>query len=365
MSPPLVHSPLHIEGTRFGQLPRSLRLIPGLVLLAAIGLAGKWCEQSLLGWGHRHGVVVPDIDYVLWAILVGLAVGNVIGLPRAFRAGVATCEFWLKTGIILLGAQFVLADVARLGGISLVVVGVELALSILLMTWLGNRFGLPPKLTSLLAIGSSICGVSAIIAAKAAIDARDDESATAIAVILGVGAVSLFLFPLIGHAVGLNAHAFGLFAGLGIDNTAEAVAAGALWSDSAARIAVLAKTTRNATIGFVVLGFALFWARQGAAPAIRGRIRFLWRNFPKFVLGFLAVSLAASAGAFSPTQTADLAALAHWAFLLTFAGVGLRTSLRELGKQGWRPFAVGAIGEVFIALVTLGLVYGADRYLHL
>jgi len=65
------------------------------------------------------------------------------------------------------------------------------------------------------------------------------------------------------------------------------------------------------------------------------------------------------------SQLTSLANLSRWAFLLTFAGVGLRTSLRDLGKQGWRPFAVGAIGEIFIAILTLGLVYGADRFLHL
>jgi uncharacterized membrane protein YadS len=83
------------------------------------------------------------------------------------------------------------------------------------------------------------------------------------------------------------------------------------------------------------------------------------------VLGFLLISLLATIGFFTKGQLTSLANLSRWAFLLTFAGVGLRTSLRELGKQGWRPFAVGAIGEVFIALVTLGLVYGADRFLHL
>jgi len=70
-------------------------------------------------------------------------------------------------------------------------------------------------------------------------------------------------------------------------------------------------------------------------------------------------------GFFVKPQLASLAKLSRWAFLLTFAGVGLQTNLRELGKQGWRPIAVGAIGEVFIALLTLGLVYGADRYLQL
>ena len=122
------------------------------------------------------------------------------------------------------------------------------------MTYLGRAFKLKPKLVSLLAVGSSICGVSAIIAAQGAIDADEEDSSYAIAAILLLGAISLFLFPLVGHALHLSDHAYGLWAGLAVDNTAEATAAGALYSDAAGKVAVLAKTCRNATIGFIVSG---------------------------------------------------------------------------------------------------------------
>ena len=207
--------------------------------------------------------------------------------------------------------------------------------------------------------------MSAIIAAKPSIDADDEDASYAIAAILALGAISLFTFPLIGHSLHLSDKAYGLWAGLAVDNTAEATAAGALYSDAAGKVAVLAKTTRNALIGFVVLAYAIYWASRGEAQVISNRAAFLWRKFPKFVLGFLFISLLATFGFFTKPQLTSLANLSRWAFLLTFAGVGLRTGLRELGKQGWRPFAVGAIGEVFVALVTLGLVYGADRLLHL
>ena len=222
--------------------------------------------------------------------------------------------------------------------------------------------GLSPKLTSLLAIGSSICGVSAIIAAKGAIDADDEDVSYAIAAILALGAFSLFAFPAIGHALGMGDQAFGLWAGLAVDNTAEASAAGALYSDAAGKFAVLAKTARNATIGFVVLGYAIYWARKSQAAVIENKASFLWQKFPKFVLGFLVVSSATTAGFFSKAQIADIANLSRWAFLLTFAGVGLRTNVREMMKQGIRPFLVGAIGEFAIAAITLIMVLGVARY---
>ena len=242
---------------------------------------------------------------------------------------------------------------------------IELALALTFMTYLGRAFKLKPKLVSLLAVGSSICGVSAIIAAQGAIDADEEDSSYAIAAILLLGAISLFLFPLIGHALHLSDHAYGLWAGLAVDNTAEATAAGAFYSDAAGKVAVLAKTCRNATIGFVVLGYAIYWAAKGQAAEVKNKGAFLWRKFPKFVLGFLLISLLATVGFFTKPQLAAVGNLSRWAFLLTFAGVGLRTNLRELSKQGARPFIVGAVGEIVIALITLGLVFGADHWYHL
>jgi len=337
------------------------RLIPGIALLAAIGFAGKLLEKNINAYAKAHHWAFPNIEYVLWAILIGLIISNVLGLAGIFKPGVATYEFWLRAGIVLLGSRFLLGDVWKLGGVSLLLVAIEIAGSLAFMTFLGRLFGLRPKLTSLLAVGSAVCGVSAIIATKGAIDADDEDSSYAIAAILAVGAIALFTFPLIGHALHLSDHAYGIWAGLAVDNTAEATAAGALYSDAAAKLAVLTKTTRNALIGFVVLGYAIYWAGRGQAQAIGNKAAFLWQKFPKFVLGFLLISLLATVGFFTKDQNVSLANLSRWAFLLTFAGVGLRTNFREMRKQGLRPFALGFIGEVAIALFTLVLVIVAGK----
>ena len=310
-----------------------------------------------------------------------MLIANTIGLPRIFRAGVATYEFWLKAGIILLGARFILGDVLHLSGLSFVLIFIELLLALTFMTYLGRAFQLPPKLITLLAVGSSVCGVSAIIATQGAIDADEEDSSVAIAAILALGAISLVFFPVVGHALHMSDHAYGLWTGLAVDNTAEATAAGALYSDAAGKFAVLAKTCRNACIGFVVLGYALYWARKGQAAVIENKGAFLWKKFPKFVLGFLFISFIATLGTLDPklyphmawlipygftrVQIAALGNLSRWAFLLTFAGVGLRTNFKDLMKLGIKPFLVGGIGEIAIAAITLVLVLGADHYYHL
>src|SRR5579863_6787237 len=343
---------------------QAAHLIPGLALLAAVGYAGRIIEHSIAAYGKAHHLTLPNIEYVLWAIVIGLAIANTVGVPRLFQAGIATYEFWLKAGIVLLGSRFLLGDVAKLGGVSLVLVAIEIAVSLSFMTALGRAFNLKPKLTDLLAVGSSICGVSAIIAAQGAIDADDEDASYAIAAILSLGAISLFIFPLVGHALHLSDTSYGLWAGLGIDNTAEVTAAGALYSDAAAKVAVLAKTARNAMIGFVVLGYAIYWARKDRTEGVGNKAAFLWNKFPKFVLGFLVISALATAGVFAKPQLTSLANLSRWAFLLTFAGVGLRTNIADMRKQGLRPFIVGALGEIVIAVLTLGLVLGAGSFLH-
>jgi uncharacterized membrane protein YadS len=133
-------------------------------------------------------------------------------------------------------------------------------------------------------------------------------------------------------------------------------------------VAVLVKSTRNALIGFVVLGFALYWAARGEADQLargaKAKAAFVWDKFPKFVLGFVAVSAAATAGWLTKGQLTNVANVSKWAFLLTFAGVGLSTDIRQIARTGWRPLVVAVIGLVVVAAVSLGLVLLTSRVLH-
>src|SRR5712692_9220511 len=189
---------------------RFLRVVPGVILLAAIGYAGKLLEQNVGAYAKAHHWTFPSIEYVLWAIVLGLVISNTVGVPEVFRSGVATYEFWLKAGIVLLGSRFLLGDILKLGGISLVLVAIEIVGSLAFMTFLGRLFKLKPKLTTLLAVGSAVCGVSAIIATKGAIEADDEDSSFSIAAILALGALALFTFPVIGHFLHLSDKAYGL-----------------------------------------------------------------------------------------------------------------------------------------------------------
>src|SRR5580698_5649584 len=134
MNPAISSTAERVERERGG----FVRLIPGTLLLAVIGFAGKVTEQSIAAYGKAHHLTLPNIEYVLWAIMFGLVVSNTIGIPAIFQPGIETYEFWLKGGIVLLGVRFLLGDVVKLGGVSLACVAVELAVAIALMTALGR-----------------------------------------------------------------------------------------------------------------------------------------------------------------------------------------------------------------------------------
>ncbi|MFA4955926.1 MAG: putative sulfate exporter family transporter [Candidatus Methanoperedens sp.] len=333
--------------------------LPGIALLFIVGYIGKLLEPVLTG---LTGV---KIEYVLIAIIIGLLIRNLIKIPEIFNPGIDTYELWLKIGIVLLGARFVLQDIFKLGGISLALIIGEVFFATAIMILLGRYFKLSEKLTTLLAVGSSICGVSAIIAARGAIGANNRDTAYAIAAILGLGAAGLFIYPAIGHALNLSDNAAGIWLGISVDNTAEAVAAGGIFSEEAMRVSTLAKTMRNALIGFVVLAWAMYYASRGAAKEITNKGQFLWDKFPKFVLGFFAFSILSTLAVFGKGDITSLKNLYQWFFLLTFAGVGLRTSISEMRQVGMRPFVCGAIAEVAVTVFNLIIVYAAFIYLGL
>lgn len=319
--------------------------IPGVLLLFAVGYAAKIIASY-----------IPHMEYVLIAIALGMVISNTISIPKIFIPGIDTYELWLKMGIVFLGVRLVMQDVLQIGAVGLLLVFIEIAVSLITVKFLANKFGLPEKLGTLLSIGVGICGVSAIIGGAGAIDADEEDSTLAIATILIFGAVMVFLYPLLGHIMGLTDQAFGFWAGLAVDNTAEAVATGFVFSDLAGQFATITKLSRNALMGIIILYFAISYARRGMAQDVKNKAHFIWNKFPKFLIGFLVMSILATIGFFDKADISNLKHLYKWAFLLAFAGVGFRTRFSEMKKTGLKPFFVGLGAEAVVSLVTLALV---------
>jgi uncharacterized integral membrane protein (TIGR00698 family) len=328
-------------------------LLPGLVVLAAIGLAAR-----------AVALVVPSLNYLIVAIAIGMIIGNTYGIPSWARAGVGTHKFWLEAGIVMMGASVALDRVINAGPTILVLVTGTVLFTVLIIELLARVvFAIHEKTGSLLAAGSSICGVSAVVAIAGSIEADESKIAYAAATVLLFDTVTLFVYPAIGQALGLSGKIFGIWAGLTMFSTGPVTAAGFAFSKTAGEWALLTKLTRNALIGIASVGYILYYTRHSDIATDGGVSRdwsYLWETFPKFILGFLVVMLVANAGILNEQQIASLEHTSNWAFMLAFAGLGLEIQLDELRSTGYRPILVVLASLILVSttvLVTLQRVF--------
>ena len=321
------------------------RFVPGLALLVALAALAR-----VLG---RGGL---DSYCLVYAIVLGMLIRNTVGLHAWFEVGTRTYEVFWKVGIVLLGSQMGLRSFSEVGvkGVGLAAVEIVATLSITL--WLTRLFKIDGALRQLLAIGMAICGVSAIIALSSTLRNDEEDTSYAVSVILCFGLLSLTVMPFLGHLLHLSPLHFGLWAGLAVNNTAEAVATGFTYSESAGHYATIAKLCRTLFLDAALLYFVHGMIREKLANSTVSTARGLVKHFPKFALGLIVFSALASFHFWSPAAVDDLNHLYRWAFLLGFAGVGLRTSLYRLRTRGVRPLALALGVQTIMAAIMLACV---------
>ncbi|TYT60554.1 YeiH family protein [Natrialba swarupiae] len=316
------------------------RFLPGLVVL---------CLGAVLARGIE---LVLGANHLLVAIGLGFVLANAVGVPDRLEPGIATHKLWLGAGIVLMGASLTLDTLLEAGVVVVAVIALVTGSTIVVVELLSrNVFGLADRLGSLLAAGSGICGVSAIVAVGGAIRARESQVAYAAATVLLFDAVTIVVFPIVGDVLELSGTVFGIWAGVSMFSTGPVVAVGFAHSDVAGQWATVTKLARNALIGVVVLGYAGYYARS--ADGSRPTVRTLWDEFPKFVLGFLALVLVATAGVLSPDQLAAIENAYNWLFVLAFVGLGTEIRLTELRKAGPLPVLVVLIALLVASTLSL------------
>lgn len=324
-------------------IPTVRRLLPGLALLAAVA-----------GGAAVVGPAVPVATPLLLAIGLGAVIANTVGVPRRFRPGVATHSRLLEVAIVLLGARLsldaIVAAGPRLAALVLGIVGFGL----LTVTALARIAGLSDRLGSLLAAGSSVCGISAVASVAPICEAEDSEVAHAAATILLFDAVTLLVFPAIGRGLGLESKVYGVWIGLSMFSTGPVAAAGFAHSAVAGEWATVTKLARNALIGLVAVGYSVRYA--GGAGDTRRRLpraRRIWTEFPTFLLGFLILAVITTFGVLPAAVVDAVVATSDALFLLAFAGLGFDISLTAMRKTGFVPIAV--VGTYLV--VASGLAY--------
>ena len=346
---------------------RASALLPGVLLLAAVG-----------GLGWLVGVAL-DLPGLVVAVGLGALVGNAVDYPDRFAPGVGTHKLWLETGIVLLGAGVALDAVVRAGPTVVLLVVATAGATLLFVELLaGGLLSVPRKLTSLLAAGASICGVSAVVSVAGSIDADESHVAYASAAVLAFDAVTLVAYPAVGHLLSLSDVAFGVWAGTTMFSTGPVTAAGFAYSPTAGRWAVLVKLVRNAFVGVVAVGYAMYYA-SGSGPnagrelrdegeAVRAErdgdptarddagLAAAVSDAPRFLVGFLLLMVLGNT-VLTPAAVDSLTTLSTALFLLAFAGLGLELRVRDLRRAGATPLAVLAASLVtFSGLMLLVVV---------
>jgi len=320
--------------------------LPGLGLLAAGAVLS-----------HLVAGAVDGLQPLVVAVALGALLGNTAGTPDAAKPGVGVDKLFLETGIVLLGAAVVVEEFLAAGptvlGLVVVAVGGGLLLAEAIARLLFRLDGTTP---SLLAAGASICGVSAVVAIGRVLDARGSAITFAAATVLLFDAVTLVAFPIAGEWLGLTGRQFGVWAGVSMFSTGPVAAAGFAHSPEAGQWATVTKLARNSLLGGVAVAYSLaYTARSATEPGVRR----LWAEFPKFLLGFLAVAAVANSGLLSPAALESIGRVSDALFTLAFVGLGLSIRLREMREVGG-----AAVGAVLVhLLVVSALALAAVRWL--
>ncbi|MEM2111721.1 MAG: putative sulfate exporter family transporter [Candidatus Bathyarchaeia archaeon] len=305
------------------------------------------------------------LEYVFWALLLGLFVNNIVGLPERFKSSIKT-ELFIKIGLVLLGAEILFNTLLSAGAFGLFEITVGLFIVWYFCYYLAIKLGLSKSFACVMASATSICGVSAAIAAGGAVKGDPKEVSHTISLVLLFSIPLLVLIPFVAKTIGIPDAVAGAWIGGTIDTTPAVVAAGALYSDKAMKIASIIKMSQNVLIGITAFALAVYWTlKVEKNPDEKPKPIEIWYRFPKFVLGFIVASaissfllvpiLGSAATNLIINQTKNMRT---WFFAMAFVCIGLSTNFKDLLEIGHgRPLLVFTAATLFDVAVSLLSAY--------
>ena len=314
------------------------------------------------------GKQFPIIGGAVIAILAGMILTIFIKNKTPFESGVKfTSKKILQWAVILLGFGLNLRVILETGKQSLPIILSTITVSLVIAFVLHKVMHIPGKISTLVGVGSSICGGSAIAATAPVIDADDEEVAQAISVIFFFNVLAALLFPTLGKLIGfstVSGEAFGIFAGTAVNDTSSVTAAASTWDNmwglgsATLDTAVTVKLTRTLAIIPITLALAFLRTRSEKASETEGKKVSLKQIFPMFILYFIAasvittiaVSCGANAGIFSPVKE-----LSKFFIVLAMSAIGLNTDIIKLIKTGGKPIVMGFCCWAGITAVSLAM----------
>lgn len=352
-----------------GKVPHVI-ILPGLVLSLLLALGGQYLSQLIgVTW---MGMPQSPVSGIMMAILLGMLLRNTIGLNAQFLPGVQFgLKRVLKLGIVLLGIRLSLGEVGSIGLKALPVIVGAAAAALLIVTWLSRRLGLSGRLGTLLAVGTSICGATAIVATAPAINAREDETSYAVACVTLFGVIAMLVYPFAAHLMfSANEFEVGLFLGTSVHETAQVAGAGLVYQQfynapQALDVATVTKLVRNLGMLVIIPLMGIVYHRNASETGV---VVSWWKMVPLFVVGFALMSLARTVGdmgdvAFGIIPSTQWQMMVGWVkeaaelcLAVAMASVGLGTDIRDLVSIGWKPLAMGLIAAVLVGGVSVFLI---------
>lgn len=295
----------------------------------------------------------------VFAILIGMVLALVVKNSASIQPGIKyTSKKILQYAVILLGFGMNLTDILAKGKQSLPIIIATISTSLIISFVLYKVMKIPAKISTLVGVGSSICGGSAIAATAPVIDADDEEIAQSISVIFLFNVIAALIFPKLGSLLGLSNEGFGLFAGTAVNDTSSVTAAAAAWDGihgsntlSAATIVKLTRTLAIIPITLVLSGLQMRKAKKNGAEA--GGTFDLKKIFPFFILFFVLASVITTVFALPVTVTAPIKELSKFFIIMAMAAIGFNTNIVKLIKTGGKPIFMGLCCWIGISGVSL------------
>ena len=347
-----------------------MAILPGLILALILAFTGQLLSDFI--GIDLMGLPRSPISAIMMAILLGILIRNTVTLPESFQPGIRFgLVRVLRVGIVLLGIRLSLGEVGAIGLQSLpVIIGAVLA-ALLIVTYFGRRLGLSGRLGTLIAVGTSICGATAIVAIAPAIAARYDEVSYSVACVTLFGVIAMLIYPFAGHWLfDGDPFAAGLFLGTSVHETAQVAGAGLVYEQfygdpQALDVATVTKLVRNMGMLVIIPLMSVLYHRSAADGSAVPK---WWTMIPLFVVGFAGMSLLRTVGdmgdrAFGfldPEQWKSIVAYtkqtAELCLAVAMASVGLGTSIKELMEIGMKPLAVGLFSALLVGGVSASLI---------
>ena len=347
-----------------------MTVLPGLFLALVLAFAGQYLSK-LIGI-DLMGLPKSPISAIMMAIILGIIIRNTIALPVSLQPGIRFgLVRVLRLGIVLLGIRLSLSEAGAIGLQALPVIIGAVAAALLIVTYLARKMGLSGKLGTLIAVGTSICGATAIVATAPTIAAKDDEVAYSVACITLFGVVAMLVYPFAGHLI-FDGDAFkaGLFLGTSVHETAQVAGAGLVYQQyysdpQALDVATVTKLVRNLGMLLIIPLMSILYHRNHSDGTEAPK---WYTMIPLFVIGFAMMSLIRTVGDMGeqPFGVLDPATwksivghvkdAAELCLAVAMAAVGLGTSIKGLKDIGLRPLGAGLVAAVLVGGVSITLI---------